>query len=211
MPRPHVPILSRERIRASALGLVDRDGLDGLSMRKLAAELGVRAASLYSHYATKDRLLDDIANELVEQRIDVTGFGEGWRPGLAVWARSYRAALAAHPNMVPLIAKGPGHRDASLRMADTVHGALTRGGWPSRHATMIGAATKYLVVGAAINSFSGGFPDDAGVYDDRYPHLGQAHLLREHAEAVDNDSFELALSAFLTGLDAMHAALTVGP
>lgn len=211
MPRPHVPILSRERIRAAALGLVDRDGLDGLSMRKLAAELGVQAASLYSHYATKDTLLDDIANELIEQQIDVTGFDDGWRPGLAVWARSYRAALAAHPNMVPFIAKGPGHRDASLRMADAVHGALTGGGWPSRHATMIGAATKYLVVGAAINSFSGGFPDDAGVYDDRYPHLGQAHLLREHAEAVDNDSFELALSAFLTGLDATYATVTARP
>ena len=117
MPRPHVPILSPTRIRAAALALVDRDGLEALSMRKLAAELGVRAASLYSHVATKDDLLNDVANEIIG-RVDVAGFGAGWRAGLVRWARSYRAALAEHPNMVPFIARGPDRRDASMRMAE---------------------------------------------------------------------------------------------
>lgn len=210
MPRPHTPILSTSRIRVAALELIDRDGLDGLSMRKLAASLGVRAASLYSHMATKDELLNDLGNEIMEQ-VDVSGFAEGWRPGLAVWARSYRAALAAHPNLVPFLAHGPARREASLRRADAVHGGLVGGGWPPRYATMIGASTKYLVVGAAISSFSGGFSDDAKVYVDRYPHLNQAHLLREHAEEIDNDSFELALSAFLTGLDAVHETVSEWP
>jgi AcrR family transcriptional regulator len=206
MPRPHIPILSRGRTRAAALALVDRDGLDALSMRKLAAELGVQAASLYSHVATKEDLLNDVANEIIG-RVDVAGFAEGWRTGLTRWARSYRAVLAEHPNVVPYIARGPGRREASLRMADAVHGGLVRAGWPPREATMIGAAVKYIVIGAATSSFAAGFSDDAQLYVARYPHLSQAHLLRQHAEQVDADSFELALEALLTTLDAKHAIL----
>lgn len=210
MPRPHIPILSPARIRAAALELVDRDGLAALSMRKLAAELGVQAASLYSHVATKEHLLDDIANDIIG-RVDVHGFEAGWREGLTGWARSYRAVLAEHPNMVPFVARGPARRDASLRMADAVHGGLVGAGWPPREATMIGAAVKYVVIGAATSSFAAGFSDDAQLYVQRYPHLNQAHLLRQHAVEVDADSFELALGALLATLDAKHAALTAEP
>jgi len=206
MPRPHTPILSPTGIRAAALALVDRDGLEALSMRKLAAELGVQAASLYSHVATKDDLLNDVANEIIG-KVDVSGFDEGWRPGLVRWARSYRAVLAEHPNMVPFVARGPARRESSLRMADAVHGGLVGAGWPPREATMIGAAVKYIVIGAATSSFAAGFSDDAQLYVERYPHLNQAHLLRQHAEEVDEDSFELALEGLLTTLDAKHAAV----
>jgi AcrR family transcriptional regulator len=206
MPRPHTPILSPARIRAAALALVDRDGLEALSMRKLAAELGVQAASLYSHVATKEDLLNAIANEIIG-RVDVTGFAAGWREGVIRWARSYRAVLAEHPNMVPFVARGPDRRDASLHMADAIHGGLVGAGWPPREATMIGAAVKYVVIGAATSSFAAGFSDDAQLYVARYPHLNQAHRLRRHAEEVDNDSFELALGALLTTLDVKHAAL----
>jgi AcrR family transcriptional regulator len=175
-------------------------------MRRLAGELGVRAASLYSHYATKDELLQDIADDIMSP-VDTTAFAVDWRDGLRVWARSYRAALAAHPNMVPVLATGPARRETSLARADAVHGGLVAAGWPPRHATMIGASTKYLVLGAALSSFSRGFDDDVAVYGDRYPHLAQAHLLREHAEAVDTDSFELALDAFVAGLEALRASL----
>ncbi|MBB6000796.1 TetR/AcrR family transcriptional regulator [Streptomonospora salina] len=207
MARPRTPMLSVSGIRTAALALVDRDGLEGLSMRRLAQELDVQAASLYSHYRTKEDLLADIANEIMAE-VDVSGFASGdWRSGLTVWARSYRAALAAHPNLVPVVAAGPGRREAALRRADAVHGGLVAAGWPARHATMIGASTKYLVVGAAMNSFARGFDDDVQVYRDRYPNLSQAHRLSEHAAEIDDDSFELALSAFLDGLDRTFAAL----
>jgi hypothetical protein len=78
---------------------------------------------------------------------------------------------------------------------------------------MIGASTKYLVVGAAMASFSRGFVDDVQVYLDRYPALHGAHRLREHADEIDRDSFEFALSTFVDGLAARLAALspTAGP
>jgi AcrR family transcriptional regulator len=204
MVRPRTPILTRSGIRAAALGIVDRDGLGGLSMRRLAEVLDVRAASLYSHYRTKEALLADVADEITSGA-DVSGFSGGWRAGLALWARTYHAALAAHPHLVPVVAAGPGRREEALQRADAVHGGLVAAGWPARQATLIGASTKYLVVGAAINSFARGFDADVRIYRDRYPNLSQAHRLSEHAGEIDRDGFELALSAFLDGLDLLYA------
>ncbi|GEM34176.1 TetR family transcriptional regulator [Nocardia neocaledoniensis NBRC 108232] len=207
MARPRVPLLSRERIREAALTLIDRDGLAEVSMRKLAAELGVQAASLYGHYPTKDDLFDDIATGVMSH-VDTSAFDTArWDLALADWARSYRSALVAHPNFVPYLAAGPGRRAENLRAADAVHGGLVGAGWPPRYATMIGAATRYLVMGSTVGSFAGGFADDVQVYRDRYPHLNQAHLLRAVADEIDDDSFELALSAFIAGLGATYATV----
>ncbi|MGP3999391.1 TetR/AcrR family transcriptional regulator [Streptomyces sp. 8N706] len=205
MGRPVRPILSRERICTAALDIVDKEGLAGLSMRKLAGKLGVQVSSLYEHVQTKDDVLHEVANTIMAN-VDVSGFETGdWRHGVASWARSYRAALAAHPHIVPFLAYGPARREASLRRADAVHGGLVGAGWPPRYATMIGASTKYLVIGSAMSSFAGGFDDDIQVYVDRYPHLAGAHRLPEHADEIDRDSFELALEMFLDGLTALHA------
>ncbi|MFD6856481.1 TetR/AcrR family transcriptional regulator [Rhodococcus sp. NPDC060090] len=207
MARPRTPILSRELIRETTLRLVDEHGLDAVSMRKIANELGVRAPSLYSHYANKDELLDDIARTVAEN-VDVSGFeDDDWQGALRSWARSYRSALAAHPNMVPFLAYGPSDRPVALDRADAVHGGLTRAGWPPRTATMIGASIKYIVVGSAITSFAGGFIDDIDTYNERYPHLSQAHRLRDYAAEIDEDSFELVLETFLTGLALQYTAL----
>lgn len=206
MPGP--AILSKAQIRASALTIIDADGLAGFSMRKLAAALGVQAPSLYSHYATKDELLQDVADDVMTA-VDVGDFALGWRDGVRTWARTYRSALAAHPNIVPVLAAGPARRATSLQRADAVHGGLVAAGWPPRYATMIGAATKYLVLGAATSSFSRGFDDDVQVYVDRYPHLDQAHRLRDHADEIDQASFELALTAFLDGLAELHHQVAV--
>ncbi|MDF2586040.1 MAG: transcriptional regulator, TetR family [Mycobacterium sp.] len=109
--------------------------------------------------------------------------------------------------MVPFLAGGPGQRDVSLRIADSVHGGLVRAGWPPREATLIGAATRSLVLGSTVGSFSRGFVDDVQVYRDRYPHMDQAHLLRGKASEIDTASFELALTAFIEGLRGQFAAI----
>src|SRR5690606_5023487 len=116
-------------------------------------------------------------------------------------------ALAAHPNMVPFLASSPGTRPVSLRAADAIHGGLTRAGWPPRFATMIGASVKYIVIGSAITSFAGGFDDHIDTYNERYPHLSQAHRLREYAAEIDADSFELILESFLHGLAERYTSL----
>jgi len=200
VPRPTTARLSRDRIRDTALALIDEHGLAAVTMRRLAQELGVQAASLYSHYANKDEVLDAIANLLVSQ-VDTSGFETGWREGLLTWARSYRGVLAAHPGAVPLIANGTQRREQFLAMANAVHGGLLRAGWQPRRATEISGAVKYLVIGAASTPFASGFADDVEVYLTRYPHLTQAHRLRADAARIDEDSFELGLTSLVRGLE----------
>lgn len=200
MARPSTPLLSRELIRDAALALIDADGLQAFSMRRLATTLGVTAPSLYSHYATREQVLDDVV-DLVVADVDTTAFARGWRTGVLTWARSYRAALAAHPHIAPLVASGAQHREQFLAMADAVHAGLLAAGWPARRATEISGAVKFLVIGAACTPFAAGFSDDPTTYRQRYPHLDQAHRLREQAHRIDHDAFELAIQSLVKGLE----------
>ncbi len=211
MARPRKPLLSRARIVAAALALIDAEGLTALSTRRLAAELGVSGPSLYNHFPTKDALLDAVADTVIAQ-VDVTAFADGdWRTGLLGWARSYRAALAAHPHIVPFLAQGPGRRPAGLRMADAAFGGLVDAGWPPAQATRVCAMVRYFVAGSALGSFARGFVDDPGAYDpDTYPHLGQAHLLAEHRRRVDEGAFEAGLLALVDGLALHHPQVRPG-
>ncbi|MFE6050364.1 TetR/AcrR family transcriptional regulator [Kitasatospora sp. NPDC056446] len=228
MARPRTPLLSRERIVAAALRLVDDEGLDALSTRRLAAELSVSGPSLYNHFATKDELLDAVVDSVIGE-VDLSMFGAGgatgaagtagpvgpedpagtpWPEALRDWARSYRSALAAHPNIVPVLAQGPGRRPNALRLADAVFGHLVDAGWPRGQATRIGASMRYFVTGSALASFAAGFPADAEVYDAAdYPHLGEAHRLAGHRGTVDEGAFETGLEAMLDGLALRYARL----
>lgn len=111
MARPRKPLLSRDRIVVTASALVDSEGLDAVSTRRLAAELGVSGPSLYNHFRNKDEILDAVA-DAVSAQVDLSMFDESdtrdWRAALHDWAVSYRAALTEHPHIVPVLAQGPG-------------------------------------------------------------------------------------------------------
>ncbi|MEU4677585.1 TetR/AcrR family transcriptional regulator C-terminal domain-containing protein [Micromonospora sp. NPDC023737] len=210
MPRPRQALLSRQRIIEAAAALVDAEGLEAFSTRRLAAELGVRGPSLYNHFATKDEILDAVADSITSQ-VNVSFFGKvDWREALRRWGLSYRAALAAHPNIVPYLARGPGRRPAALAMADAVYGGLVDAGWPPARATHIGALMRYFVAGSALGSFARGFVEDPGLYAEQYPHLTQAHRLPEHQQQVDEGAFTLGLDALIDGLSRTYER-QVGP
>ncbi|MGY1502002.1 TetR/AcrR family transcriptional regulator [Streptomyces sp. QTS52] len=209
MARPRKPLLSTDLIVETARALVDTEGLAALSTRRLAAELGVSGPSLYNHFRTKDLILEAVADS-VSVLVDLSMFDDGrdWRTALHDWAVSYRAALRDHPNIVPVMARGPGRRPAGLRLADAVYGGMVDAGWPPAQATSIGALMRYFVMGSALGSFAGGFVDDESAYDPAdYPHLGQAHLLAEQQEKIDERAFETGLTALLDGLAQQYEQL----
>ncbi|MFJ9041314.1 TetR/AcrR family transcriptional regulator [Streptomyces sp. NPDC102406] len=211
MARPRKPLLSTDRIVDAARALVDAEGLAAVSTRRLAAELGVSGPSLYNHFRTKDQILEAVADS-VSAQVDLSMFDaddpRGWRTALHDWAVSYRAALREHPNIVPVLAQGPGRRPAGLRLADAVFGSMVDAGWPPAQATSIGALMRYFVMGSALGSFAGGFVDDETAYDPAdYPHLGQAHLLAERQDIVDERAFETGLAALLDGLGVQYEQL----
>ncbi len=204
MARPRQALLSRQRIVATASTLVDAEGLDALSTRRLAAELGVQGPSLYNHFATKDDILDAVADAITAE-VDISYFETlDWAEALRRWGHLYRAALAAHPNIVPFLVQGPRRRPAQLAMADAVYGALVAAGWPPANATHVGAAMRSFIVGSALGSFARGYVEDPALYANDYPHLGQAHLLAERQTQVDDGAFTLGLDAMIRGLVAVY-------
>ena len=206
MARPRTPLLSTDRIVRAARDLVDAEGLAAVSTRRLAAELGVSGPSLYNHFRTKDEILEAVADS-VSAQVDLSMFEGGldWRTALHDWALSYRAALRDHPNIVPVLARGPGRRPAALRLADAAYGAMVDAGWPPAQATSIGALMRYFIMGSALGSFAGGFVDDADAYDPAdYPRLGQAHRLAEQHAKIDERAFETGLTALLDGLERQY-------
>jgi AcrR family transcriptional regulator len=186
-----------------------------VSTRRLAAELGVAGPSLYNHVGTKEELLDDVVDAVLA-RVDTSMFAElsetnpEWRAALEKWARTYRAAIAAHPNIVPALATGLGRRPNGLRIADAVFGGLVAAGWPRREAVSVGAVIRYFVLGSALGSFASAFPADAAVYSNNYPHLDGAHLLAGRQQRVDRRAFDAGLQALLDGLELQYQLLAHG-
>ncbi|WP_424212660.1 TetR/AcrR family transcriptional regulator [Streptomyces sp. BI20] len=114
--------LDRERITVRAVGLLDAEGLSRFSMRRLAAELGVTAMSLYWYVDTKHDLLElALDRALGEVRLPPEPAGADWSERLRELARGHRAVSAAHPWVARLIGEypniGPHARafDAALR------------------------------------------------------------------------------------------------
>ena len=105
--------LTRDRIVAEALRLLDAEGAEALSMRKLAAALGVGTTSLYWHVANRDELIELVVNE-INAEVDVPGAGEvhDWREATRRYARSVRSGIVRHrwvvSELAHLVAAVPG-------------------------------------------------------------------------------------------------------
>src|SRR5574341_73630 len=123
--------LTRQRVLEAALQLIDRDGLEGFSMRKLGAMLGVEAMSLYNHVENKGALFDGVIEVLVLQTAysempDATPRDELW-----AYVHALRDVLRAHPRALPLVATNPFRTPATLAVLDrllaTIHRANVHG------------------------------------------------------------------------------------
>ena len=121
------PPLSKERVVAAAIVLADRDGLDSLSMRKLADELGAGAMSLYHYVPNKERLVDEMV-DVVFGEIESPAAGGDWKAELRRRARSTRAALNRHRWAVGLMEGRASHGPASVGLHDAVLGCLRAAG-----------------------------------------------------------------------------------
>lgn len=96
------PLLSKSAIAANALALIDTEGLEVFSTRKLGARLGVEAMSLYHHFPSKQLLTAWVAASLRAQ-VPVPPDDLGWRSWLGQAARNWRAMALAHPNAFALL------------------------------------------------------------------------------------------------------------
>jgi len=106
--------LTRDKVIAAAVTVIDRDGPGSFSLRRLAAELDVETMSLYNHVPNKEALLDGVA-ELLLARIDFSAAGTGtWQDRVRAHAAAFRAAAQRHPHAFPLVLTRPTQSSAAL-------------------------------------------------------------------------------------------------
>ncbi|HET6734653.1 TetR/AcrR family transcriptional regulator C-terminal domain-containing protein [Mycobacterium sp.] len=126
-------------ILQTALRIVDRDGVDGLSMRRLSDALGRDPVMLYRHVANKAAVLDGVV-EIVLEQLSVNTTDPDWADQLRTVARDFRQLALAHPNVVPLLVTRPlatplGQRPPGmLRPLEDVLALLTSAGFTGEDA-----------------------------------------------------------------------------
>jgi AcrR family transcriptional regulator len=120
--------LTRERVLEAAVELADRDGIESVSMRRLAHDLGIEAMSLYTHVRSKEDLLDGMV-DVVMAEVPSSAATDDWKSALRATILRAREALRRHawaPSVIETrVAPGP----ATLRQFDRVMGILREGGF----------------------------------------------------------------------------------
>ncbi|MDR7251563.1 AcrR family transcriptional regulator [Nocardioides sp. BE266] len=205
------PPLSSERVIDAASRVADAGGLAGVSMRTVGRELGVEAMSLYHHVASKDALLDGLA-DWIFARIETPTVGGAWREQMEARARSARAVLAAHPWGLGLIESRRSPGPANLHHHDAVLGCLRTAGFSvalAAHAFSVLDAYVYGFVLTEVNlPFQPGEPaedfvEGLGLVMAEHPHL--AEMVAEQIVGRDyayGDEFDYGLALVLDGLEA---------
>ena len=118
--------LTREAVIAASRRIADRDGLERLSMRALAAELGVMPNAIYSHVGSKGELLDALLDSLLgEIQAPET---DGWRDALIEIMDASRRLLVEHPSLIPEFLSRPTRGPNALRLGELCIDLLARGG-----------------------------------------------------------------------------------
>jgi AcrR family transcriptional regulator len=148
--------ITRARVLAAALEIIDRDGVDGLSMRRLGHALGRDPMTLYRHAANKAALLDGVA-EIVLEQLEVDSTDPDWAAQLRTVAREFRRLALAHPQVVTLLVTRPlatplGRRPpGTLRPLEGVLELLTRAGFTGSDALHIYRALFGFLHGHILN------------------------------------------------------------
>lgn len=145
--RPARRILTRRRVLEAALALVDADGIDALSMRRLGGALGVEAMAIYRHVPGKAAVLDGVVELLLEELTADTGRPASWREALVAMAEGQRALQRRHPHAYPLLARLPAQAYVAGRavLLDTVERMAADGFTPEEAARAVRVVARFSV------------------------------------------------------------------
>jgi AcrR family transcriptional regulator len=198
--------LSRQAILDAAIALVERDGCDALSMRRLGAALGVEAMALYHHIPSRDELLAGMADRLLEPLNDLD-LGSDWRDACLRFATALRAIAVGRPASFRTVGLLPLDTPASLLSVERLLGVLVAAGFSASDALGVYRAVASYARGYALAEATGFTVDAASpggrrrlraLVRDDFPILrGRANEL----SALDADAgFERGLRALVQGL-----------
>jgi AcrR family transcriptional regulator len=204
----------------TAVALADRDGIESLSMRKLADELGAAAMSLYYYVPDKDRLIDEMV-DIVFSEIEPPSLELDWKEAMRRRAVSTREALNRHRWAVGHMEGRSNHGPANLRLHDGVLGCLRAAGFSIEMTVHAYSVQDAYIYGFLLQEtdMSSETPDDFAAeaqrqmdaYEDvlaAYPHLVEVvggYVAKEGYDYAKE--FIFGLNLILDGLDRLRAAV----
>ncbi|RKS78778.1 TetR family transcriptional regulator [Actinomadura pelletieri DSM 43383] len=201
MARPRKPLLDHDRIATATLELVDEEG--NFTMPGLARRLGVQTPSLYHHVDGRAGVIELLRGKIDEQidntLLDLTP----WDRALDAYARAHRAAFAAHPHVIPLLATSTVHAPRVVAVYDKIAELLSQAGVPPEQIMPSFTALENFLLGSALDLAAPEVMWEVPP-DVQAPHLSQA-LTAQAASATRSDqAFEFGLAAMLDALRHMN-------
>jgi len=195
--------LDQAQIVDAALELLDRDGLAGVTTRKLAEKLGIKSPSLYWHIRDREQLMDLLADRIVADA-HWPPASAGWRKQIDTLMREYLRCLLAHRDAARVAAGRPPTGPNRLRGAETLVSSLLAAGLSERESIDAGLVLTTYVVGfaleqqAAAESSAAESPPDEG-FRKAYPTL--ARLANQVATGTTARRFGEGLRLILDGIE----------
>ena len=200
--------LTKQLICESAIQLIEAEGLEGLSMRKLASQLNVEAASLYNHIINKSDLFDHIQEYLYSQ-IPENLSGKNWKDHLLELAKNTRTGLLQVPQVAMLFATRPTITESSLKQVETTLNILIKAGFKPSEVLSIYRNLHVFVLGhvlAEVGQVPGekdhsNEPSLKHINIDKYPALKQVASYKSNIDF--EKGFKLGLQCMIDGLEKL--------
>ncbi len=215
MPEEARVPLSRDRVLEAAMRLADAGGIESLTMRRLAQELGVEAMTLYYHVANKDDILNGIVDNVVREFELPTRSGD-WKAEIRRMAMSAYEVLLRHPWAANLVLSASGISPARLRYMDSILRSVREAGFSAEMTDHAYHAIESHIMGFTLwevgmnlgsredlQALATNFLAELSVGD--FPYLAEhveQHLKPRRAD--DPGEFELGLNLILDGLERMR-------
>ena len=201
--------LSITSIYAAALELIQRNGLEALSMRSLAAVLGVDPMAIYHHIPNKAALIVGLYNTVLAELIFDRASTEPWRDGLKTLARQYRNLALRHPKLFPGLIASNDYIANAYRAFDRLYGLMLESGLSLEkvvHAseTFFAFFTSFALIeiqDASAPSDQSTLESFAQMDQRDYPNITRLMPLMSGIDVQDR--FEFGLELFMSGLEQM--------
>ena len=206
--------LSRERVLGAAIQLADRDGIEAISMRRLAQELSVEAMSLYTHVRNKEDLLDGMVDALVGE-IPLGADGGDWKTSIRGMALGARGVFVRHPWAPQTVQTRTAPGPATLGYLNAVIGTFREGGF-----SIAQAHHALHILGSRLLGFTQDLFDDSAELEPEaaaglaqelgaaFPYVAEMAVAVTHDGALgpcdDDAEFELTLDLMLDALDRLQ-------
>ncbi|WP_331766188.1 TetR/AcrR family transcriptional regulator C-terminal domain-containing protein [Embleya sp. NBC_00896] len=209
--------LSRDRVLRAAVALADEIGIESLSMRKLAQQLGVVPMALYKHVANKEQLLDGMVDVVVGE-VDPPVRGSDWKSAVRQRILSARRTLRRHRWASQVIESRTTPTPVVLEYMDSMIGMFRDGGFSVDLTHHVMHALGSRMMGFTQELFDDSASSDAETppavsheMADKYPYITEMAMARAHdAESAvgpgcdDQFEFEFALDLLLDGFERLH-------